>query len=129
MKKSKFTEEMGYSVQLAERPDPFLDHDVCLMLGADLARRDRHGRLCRTGCFSRRGGHLRRRRDRRDAVQGKVLGDPDAVTATLQRRRDGLVRIGLEAGATSEWIGGILSMKASRSFASRVDMSKLLWAL
>ncbi|WP_352825762.1 transposase [Mesorhizobium sp. M0134] len=38
--------------------------------------------------------------------QGKVLGDPDAVTAALQRWRDDLVRVGLEAGATSEWIGG-----------------------
>ncbi|MER9349990.1 IS110 family transposase [Mesorhizobium sp. M0227] len=40
--------------------------------------------------------------------QGKVLGDPDAVTAALQRWRDDLVRVGLEAGATSEWIGGHL---------------------
>lgn len=40
--------------------------------------------------------------------QGKVLGDPDAVTAAIQRWRDDLVRVGLEAGATSEWIGGHL---------------------
>ncbi|WP_287207855.1 IS110 family transposase [Mesorhizobium sp.] len=33
---------------------------------------------------------------------------PDAVTAALQRWRDHLVRVGLEAGATSEWIGGHL---------------------
>ena len=38
----------------------------------------------------------------------QVLGDPDAVTAALGRWRDGLVRVGLEAGATSEWIGGHL---------------------
>ncbi|ESY42300.1 MULTISPECIES: hypothetical protein [unclassified Mesorhizobium] len=36
--------------------------------------------------------------------QGKVL----AVTAALQRWRNDLVRVGLEAGATSEWIGGHL---------------------
>lgn len=40
--------------------------------------------------------------------QGKVLGDPEAVRAALERWRDGLVRVGLEAGATSEWIGGHL---------------------
>src|SRR4051812_46678942 len=40
--------------------------------------------------------------------QGKVLGDPDAATAVLHRWRDDLVRVGLEAGATSEWIGGHL---------------------
>ncbi|MGO4642521.1 IS110 family transposase [Mesorhizobium sp. 2RAF45] len=39
---------------------------------------------------------------------GKVLGDPEAVKAALDRWRDGLVRVGLEAGATSEWIGGHL---------------------
>ncbi|TIN31894.1 MAG: hypothetical protein E5Y31_00095 [Mesorhizobium sp.] len=33
--------------------------------------------------------------------QGKVLGDQDAVTAALQRWRDDLIRVGLEAGATS----------------------------
>jgi hypothetical protein len=49
MKRKRFSEEMGYSVQLAERPDPFADHDVCLVLRADLAMGDRHGRLCRTG--------------------------------------------------------------------------------
>lgn len=40
--------------------------------------------------------------------QGKVPGDPEAVTAVLHRWRDDLVRVGLEAGATSEWIGGHL---------------------
>lgn len=40
--------------------------------------------------------------------QGKVLGTPDAVAAILHRWRDDLVRVGLEAGATSEWIGGHL---------------------
>jgi transposase len=40
--------------------------------------------------------------------QGKVPGDPDAVTATLDRWRADFVRVGLEAGATSEWIGGRL---------------------
>lgn len=40
--------------------------------------------------------------------QGKVLGDPEAVKAVLHRWRDDLVRVGLEAGATSEWIGGHL---------------------
>lgn len=40
--------------------------------------------------------------------QGKVLGDPDAVMAALHRWRDDLVRVGLEAGSTSEWIGGHL---------------------
>ncbi len=39
---------------------------------------------------------------------GTVLGDPDDVTAALQRSRDDLVRVGLEAGATSEWISGHL---------------------
>lgn len=41
-------------------------------------------------------------------MAGKVLGDPEAVRAALERWRDGLVRVGLEAGATSEWIGGHL---------------------
>jgi transposase len=41
--------------------------------------------------------------------QGKVLGEPDAVSATLHRWRDDLVRVGFEAGATSEWIGGHLA--------------------
>lgn len=40
--------------------------------------------------------------------QGKVLGNPQALKAALDRWRDGLVRVGLEAGATSEWIGGHL---------------------
>ncbi|MEX0409741.1 IS110 family transposase [Aquibium sp. LZ166] len=40
--------------------------------------------------------------------QGKVLGEPEAVKAALDRWRDGLARVGLEAGATSEWIGGHL---------------------
>jgi transposase len=40
--------------------------------------------------------------------QGKVLGEPEAVTSTLRRWRDNLIRVGLEAGATSEWIGGHL---------------------
>jgi transposase len=40
--------------------------------------------------------------------QGKVLGEPEAVKAALHRWRDNLVRVGLEAGATSEWIGGHL---------------------
>jgi len=40
--------------------------------------------------------------------QGKVLGNPKVVKAALDRWRDGLVRVGLEAGATSEWIGGHL---------------------
>lgn len=40
--------------------------------------------------------------------QGKVRGAPEAVKAVLDRWRDGLVRVGLEAGATPEWIGGHL---------------------
>lgn len=40
--------------------------------------------------------------------QGKVLGEPEAVKAALDRWRDGLARVGLEAGATSGWIGGHL---------------------
>lgn len=40
--------------------------------------------------------------------QGKVLGEPEAVKAALDRWGDGLARVGLEAGATSEWIGGHL---------------------
>lgn len=40
--------------------------------------------------------------------QGKVLGDPEAVKVALDRWSDDLVRVGLEAGATSEWIGGHL---------------------
>ncbi len=40
--------------------------------------------------------------------QGKVLGDPEAVAAALERWRNDLARVGLEAGATSEWIGGRL---------------------
>src|SRR4051794_31338423 len=40
--------------------------------------------------------------------QGKGPGDPHAVTATLGRWRADFVRVGLEAGATSEWIGGRL---------------------
>lgn len=40
--------------------------------------------------------------------QGKVLGEPDAVSGSLHRWRHDLVRVGLEAGATSEWIGGCL---------------------
>lgn len=41
MKRNRFTDEMGYSVQLAECPDPFPDDGVRLMLRADLARGDR----------------------------------------------------------------------------------------
>ncbi len=40
--------------------------------------------------------------------QGKVFGDPEAVRAALDRWRDSLARVGLEAGATSDWIGGHL---------------------
>jgi transposase len=40
--------------------------------------------------------------------QGKVLGNPEAVKAAPDRRRDGLSCVGLEAGATSERIGGHL---------------------
>ena len=40
--------------------------------------------------------------------QGKVLGDPEAVRGALDRWLDDLARVGLEAGATSEWIGGHL---------------------
>ena len=40
--------------------------------------------------------------------QGKEAGEPDAVATTLRRWRDDLVLVGLEAGATSEWIGGHL---------------------
>ena len=40
--------------------------------------------------------------------QGKVVGDPEAVKAVIDRWRDDLVRVGLEAGAMSEWIGGHL---------------------
>lgn len=38
--------------------------------------------------------------------QGKVSGDSEAVSTSLHRWRDDLVRVGLEAGPTSEWIGG-----------------------
>lgn len=69
------------------------------MLRAELARGDRHERLCRTGYFTRHGSYLRYRKDRRDAVAGEVLGELDAVTAALQRRRDDLVRVGLETDA------------------------------
>ena len=37
-----------------------------------------------------------------------MLGDPEAVTSALDQWRAGLTRVGLEAGATSEWIGGHL---------------------
>lgn len=40
--------------------------------------------------------------------QGKVIGDPESVRGALDRWRDDLGRVGLEAGATSEWIGGHL---------------------
>lgn len=41
--------------------------------------------------------------------QGKVLGEPEAVRTALLRWKNELVRVGLEAGATSEWIGGCLA--------------------
>ncbi|WP_291826084.1 IS110 family transposase [Bosea sp. (in: a-proteobacteria)] len=41
--------------------------------------------------------------------QGKVPGEPEAVRTALLRWKNELVRVGLEAGATSEWIGGSLA--------------------
>ncbi|TIU43545.1 MAG: IS110 family transposase, partial [Mesorhizobium sp.] len=108
MKRKRFTEEMGYSVQLAERLAPFRimtfvrcseptwQEEIGMSVYAALDTSLDAVAIC---VIAETGEML---------WQGKVLGDPDAVTAALQRWRDDLVRVGLEAGATSEWIGGHL---------------------
>ena len=40
--------------------------------------------------------------------QGKADGTPESVLAALEPWRASLERVGLEAGPTSEWIGGCL---------------------
>jgi transposase len=40
--------------------------------------------------------------------QGRTDSSPDAVIAALEPWQADLVRVGLEAGPTSEWIGGRL---------------------
>lgn len=108
MKRKRFTEEMGYSVQLAECPTPFgktgfascseptWQEEIGMGVYAGLDISLDAVAICVVG----ETGEI--------LWPGKVLGDPEAVKAALDRWRDGLVRVGLEAGATSEWIGGHL---------------------
>jgi hypothetical protein len=55
--------------------------------------------------------------------QGKALGEPEAVSGALRQWRDDLVRVGLEASATSEWIAGHLVEENSSACHRRPDNS------
>ncbi|VVS98156.1 hypothetical protein RHIZ404_190017 [Rhizobium sp. EC-SD404] len=63
-----------------------------------------------------------------DLFSRRVLGDPEAVIVALDGRRDGLALLGLETGATSEWIGGHLVNDGSPVFAWKAGMFKRRWA-